>query len=84
MLSFNVLDDLKEARDVLSNFIEQADTKEVIEKSVQMMVSSIKNGGKIISAGKAYRSLPQQSSIISCHCHFRCKSYVMCWQRLWL
>ena len=51
MLSFNVLDDLKEARDVLSNFIEQADTKEVIEKSVQMMVSSIKNGGKIISAG---------------------------------
>lgn len=51
MLSFNVLDDLKEAAAVLDNYINQPDTKESIEKAIEIMVSSIKQGGKIISAG---------------------------------
>lgn len=51
MLSFNVLDDLKEARTVLDNFIQAPDSKELIEKSIAIMVESIQNGGKIISAG---------------------------------
>lgn len=51
MLSFNVLDDLKEAAAVLDNYINKPDTKESIEQAIAMMVSSIKQGGKIISAG---------------------------------
>ena len=51
MLSFNVLDDLREEVKVLNDFIEQPDTKEKIEKAIETMVLSIKNGGKIISAG---------------------------------
>lgn len=51
MLSFNVLDDLKEAALVLDNYIKQEGTKESIEKAIEIMVNSIKNGGKIISAG---------------------------------
>lgn len=51
MLSFNVLDDLKEAQEVLKNFIERPDTKSVIEEAINMMTSSIRDGGKIISAG---------------------------------
>lgn len=51
MLSFNVLDDLKEARNVLDNFIQAPDTQSLIEKSISIMAESIKNGGKIISAG---------------------------------
>lgn len=51
MLSFDVLDDLREEQQVLSDFIEQKDTREVIEKAIYMMTDSIKNNGKIISAG---------------------------------
>ncbi len=51
MLSFDVLDDLREAHKVLNDFIEQKDTREVIEKAIFMMTDSIKNRGKIISAG---------------------------------
>lgn len=51
MLSFNVLDDLIESRQVLDNFIKAPDTKELIEKSIKVMAESIQNGGKIISAG---------------------------------
>lgn len=51
MLSFNVLDDLKEAQEVLKNFIERPDTKSVIEEAINIMTSSIRDGGKIISAG---------------------------------
>lgn len=51
MLSFNVLDDLTEARQVLDNFIQAPDTKELIEKSIKTMAESIQNGGKVISAG---------------------------------
>ena len=50
-LSFNVLDDLNQSLKVLSDFIEQKDTKEVIEKAISIMADSIKNGGKIMSAG---------------------------------
>ena len=51
MLSFNVLDDLKEELKVLNDFINQKDTKEKIESAIDLMSSSIKQGGKIISAG---------------------------------
>lgn len=51
MISFNVLDDLKQEREVLENFISRADTKELIEKTIEIMSSSIKKGGKLISAG---------------------------------
>jgi D-sedoheptulose 7-phosphate isomerase len=51
MLSFDVLDDLREEQKVLNDFIEQKDTREVIEKAIFMMTDSIKNNGKIISAG---------------------------------
>ena len=51
MLSFSVMDDLKEASKVLNDFINKADTEEKIEKAISLMADSIKNGGKIISAG---------------------------------
>lgn len=51
MLSFSVMDDLKEAAKVLDDFINKADTQEKIEKAISLMADSIKNGGKIISAG---------------------------------
>lgn len=51
MLSFNVMDDLKEAALVLDNYIRQEGTRENIEQAIEVMVSSLKNGGKIISAG---------------------------------
>ena len=50
-LSFNVLDDLNQSLKVLSDFIAQKDTKEVIEKAISIMADSIKKGGKIMSAG---------------------------------
>lgn len=50
-LTFNVLDDLNQSLKVLSDFIAKPDTKEVIEKAISIMASSIKNGGKIMSAG---------------------------------
>ena len=43
-LSFNVLDDLNQSLKVLSDFIAQKDTKEVIEKAISIMADSIKNG----------------------------------------
>ncbi len=51
MLSFNVLDDLKQSYEVLGNFISQPDTKEKIEQAIEIMSNSIRNRGKIISAG---------------------------------
>ncbi|WP_303962559.1 D-sedoheptulose 7-phosphate isomerase [Succinatimonas hippei] len=51
MLSFSVMDDLKEASKVLNDFISKEDTEEKIEKAISLMSDSIKNGGKIISAG---------------------------------
>lgn len=51
MLSFNVLDDLREEAKVLNDFIEQDGTRNLIETSIKMMADSIKNGGKVISAG---------------------------------
>ncbi|MBO5566331.1 MAG: D-sedoheptulose 7-phosphate isomerase [Succinivibrio sp.] len=51
MLSFNVLDDLKQSYEVLGNFISQHDTKEKIEQAIEIMSDSIRNRGKIISAG---------------------------------
>lgn len=51
MLSFNVLDDLKEARQVLDNYIQTPGTAEQIEHSIAVMAKSIQQGGKIISAG---------------------------------
>lgn len=51
MLSFNVLDDLLESKEVLANFIAQSDTKALIEKAITLCVDAIEHKGKIISAG---------------------------------
>ncbi len=51
MLSFNVLDDLREEYEVLGNFIAKPDTKQNIESAIEIMAQSIKQGGKVISAG---------------------------------
>lgn len=51
MLSFNVLDELKEARQVLDNYIQAPDTALLIEQSIEVMSNSIRQGGKVISAG---------------------------------
>lgn len=51
MLSFNVLDDLKESLQVLDSFIRQQDTASKIEQAIKMMAGAIENGGKLISAG---------------------------------
>ena len=50
-LSFNVADDLKESLRVLENFINKADTFDLIEKAIKICADSINRGGKIISAG---------------------------------
>ncbi|MGN0916195.1 MAG: D-sedoheptulose 7-phosphate isomerase [Succinivibrio sp.] len=51
MLSFEVLADLREQEKVLHNFIEKADTKDLIEKSIRIMSDSIASGGIVFSAG---------------------------------
>ena len=51
MLDFNVIDDLKEELNVLEKFINQGDTASLIEKAIDLMATSIKEGGKVISAG---------------------------------
>lgn len=50
-LSFNVINDLKESQQVLDNFIKQPDTASLIEQAISICASSIKEGGKVISAG---------------------------------
>lgn len=50
-LSFDVMYDLKESRQTFDNFIAAPNTKEVIEKAIYIMADSIRNNGKIISAG---------------------------------
>ena len=51
MHTFNALDDLRESLFVLDNFINKKDTKENIDKAILMMADSLKQNGKIISAG---------------------------------
>lgn len=51
MLSFNVLDDLKEARQVLDTYLSLPDTRSSIEEAISIMATSLKQRGKIISAG---------------------------------
>lgn len=51
MLSFNVLDDLKEARQVLDNYLSLPGTRSSIEEAISIMAISLKQRGKIISAG---------------------------------
>ena len=51
MLDFNVIDDLKEELYVLEKFINQGDTAKLIEKAIDLMATSIIEGGKVISAG---------------------------------
>ena len=50
-LGFSVLDDLRESESVLHNFIKAPGTADLIEKAIALMASSIKDGGKVISAG---------------------------------
>ncbi|HIV15430.1 MAG TPA: D-sedoheptulose 7-phosphate isomerase [Candidatus Avisuccinivibrio pullicola] len=51
MLSFNVLDDLREARQVLDNYLSLPGTRSSIEEAISIMATSLKQRGKIISAG---------------------------------
>ena len=51
MLSFNVMDDLKEAALVLQRYIDLPDTQDKIEQAITLMAESMRQGGKIISAG---------------------------------
>ncbi len=51
MLSFSVLDDLRQEYEVLGNFIAKNDTRELIEKAIELMATALKSDGKIISAG---------------------------------
>ncbi len=50
-LTFNVMDDLVESRNVLDDFIRQPDTQTVIEQAIDICVQSISRGGKVITAG---------------------------------
>lgn len=50
-LDFDILKDLEESRNTVDNYLRQANTVEQIEKSIFMMAESIRNGGKVISAG---------------------------------
>lgn len=50
-LTFNVMDDLVESRNVLDDFIRQPDTQTVIEQAIEICVQSISSGGKVITAG---------------------------------
>ncbi len=51
MLSFNVMDDLNEAAQVLQRFIALPDTKRKIEQAIAIMAASMRQGGKVITAG---------------------------------
>ena len=44
MLSFNVLDDLKEAQQVLANYLQAPDTKEKIEQAIDCSIFSLVSG----------------------------------------
>lgn len=50
-LGFSVLDDLRQSESVLHNFIKAPGTADLIERSIALMASSIRDGGKVISAG---------------------------------
>lgn len=50
-LDFDILKDLEESRNTVDNYLRQAGTAEQIEQSILMMAQSMKNGGKVISAG---------------------------------
>jgi D-sedoheptulose 7-phosphate isomerase len=50
-LGFSVLDDLRQSEQVLHGFINEPGTAELIEKAIGIMAESIRNGGKVISAG---------------------------------
>lgn len=52
MENINLIEqELKEAAQVLSNFISNIENFKIIESAAELMVDSLKNGGKIISAG---------------------------------
>ena len=50
-LGFSVLDDLRESENVLHNFIKAPETADLIERAIALMADSIRDGGKVISAG---------------------------------
>ncbi len=51
MLSFDVMADLKESHQVLGDFIAKEDTKAKLELAIEWSAQTIRNGGKLISAG---------------------------------
>lgn len=50
-MSYNILSELEEARDVLGRFLEDDKNIQNIEKAAQTMADCLMNGGKILSAG---------------------------------
>ena len=50
-LSFCAADDLKQSLAVLDAFIRKEDTVSLIDRAIEICADSIKNGGKVISAG---------------------------------
>lgn len=50
-LGFSVLDDLRQSENVLHNFIKAPETADLIERAIALMADSIRDGGKVISAG---------------------------------
>ncbi len=50
-IGFDVLDDLKQSERVLHGFIEKPETARRIEQAISIMAESIREGGKVISAG---------------------------------
>ncbi len=50
-MSYDIKQELEEARDVLTKFINSESTISSIENAAEIMSSSLKNNGKIISAG---------------------------------
>lgn len=50
-MSYSIKGELEEARGVLSLFLDDVNNIQNIEKAAQVMAESIKNGGKILSAG---------------------------------
>ena len=50
-LGFSVLDDLRQSENVLHNFIKAPGTADLIERAIALMADSIRDGGKVISAG---------------------------------
>lgn len=51
MLTFDVMSDLQEAAEVLRAFMAKSDTREKLERAISWSAQTIRQGGKLITAG---------------------------------